>query len=243
LPSDCHLIATDCHRLPLIATDCHQVIAIWQGLLDDPEMRSQIDGLCAATVLDACLVSEEWRVGLRIVGQLHEELGAPATAPATAATAVMAPAAIASEIASEIASDGKTPGTTPLAVLAEAAEATTPRARAAPKPATLTARQLNDQLNRVCMQLDALRRHGTLKSDEPPSFEAALGVCERWGLGGKLLLLLDRMAEDEARQLEALRAPMAVSLNPRRWAMRDAVAADDPSANKGGGADYDTDGR
>ena len=240
----------ECHTAALAACgaarEMREVIAIWQGLLDDPEMRSQIDGLCAATVLDACLVSEEWRVGLRIVGQLHEELGAPATAPATAATAAMAPAAIASEIASEIASDGTTPGTTPLAVLAEAAEAaaaTTPRARAAPKPATLTARQLNDQLNRVCMQLDALRRHGTLKSDEPPSFEAALGVCERWGLGGKLLLLLDRMAEDEARQLEALRAPMAVSLNPRRWAMRDAVAADDPSANKGGGADYDTDGR
>ena len=240
----------ECHTAALAACgaarEMREVIAIWQGLLDDPEMRSQIDGLCAATVLDACLVSEEWRVGLRIVGQLHEELGAPATAPATAAMAAMAPAAIASEIASEIASDGTTPGTTPLAVLAEAAEAaaaTTTRARAAPKPATLTARQLNDQLNRVCMQLDALRRHGTLKFDEPPSFEAALGVCERWGLGGKLLLLLDRMAEDEARQLEALRAPMAVSLDPRRWAMRDAVAADDPLANMGGGADYDTDGR
>ena len=254
----------ECHTAVLAACgtarEMREVIAIWQGLLDDPEMRRQVDGLCAATVLDACLVSEEWRVGLRIVGQLHEELGAPATAPATAATAAMAPAALASEIASEIASDWTTPGTTPWAVLAEEAEAeaartatattpttttttTTTRARAAPKPATLTARQLNDQLSRVCMQLDALRRHGTLKPDEPPSFEAALGVCERWGLGGKLLLLLDRMAEDEARQLEALRAPMAVNLDPRKWAMRDAVAADNPSENKGGGADYDTDGR
>ena len=103
---------------------------------------------------------------------------------------------------------------------------TTARGRTAPTPASLTARQLNDQLNRVCMQLDALRRHGTLNADEPPSLEAALGVCERWGLGGKLLILLDSMAEEEARQLEALPAATAVELEPRRWVRRDEGGVD-----------------
>ena len=78
-----------------------------------------------------------------------------------------------------------------------AAAAAPPSLGGDPLEIGLTPRELTSQLNRALMLHDQLQREGTLQN--VIGFEAAICACERWGLGERLVSVLERLDEEAAR--------------------------------------------
>ena len=134
-----------------------EAIELWEAIVQDA--RGDGDGgspspdrVCASTALQACVEASAWRAGLRVVDQLYdlpEMPSAEMASPEATAASEMGGSRI-------DASDGEAGG----GGVGAAEEASGPFSTAAPRLHGLSARELNDQLNRVCVILDSLRRHG-----------------------------------------------------------------------------------
>lgn len=62
--------------------------------------------------------------------------------------------------------------------------------------ASMAPRGLYQQLNQVCVLHDSLRRTRVIGDRDAPSFEACISACERWGLGGRLIILLEGLRRE-----------------------------------------------
>lgn len=144
-----------------------EALRLWNALLKQPSVR--IDAVTVSKVVEACAQAGEWRAGLEILNELHAMQLQPTIAryPSEQGDKY---------VGANVGMAAKVDGSSAV---------------------VMTPRDLNAQLNRICILHDELRRIGTL--DGTITLEAAIACCEKWGLGELLGRILERLREQSLR--------------------------------------------